>query len=222
MPFIYDMSDVEWPDDDSEPPPPKPEQFQYLRPPEFGGARDPVRFEDPSRAGAPSPSSRRIVDRLLGRSQPTTRDDWKEKAREFVSTMVLELRALGARSVYCRYDGGNDEGFAWLDRVEMRDGASIGCDELVARLRAAGIEDKLRSTGHISGNAGFAGMDALTATISWMLAHEWATRLLGEGYGTGEYTMFGAFSVDLDTCTITDDPNADPVVENIVIDLGRS
>ena len=49
------------------------------------------------------------------------------------------------------------------------------------------------------------------------LSNEWASLLLGESYGTGEYSMYGAFVVDLDKCTITDDPNADPVVQNIDI-----
>ena len=33
---------------------------------------------------------------------------------------------------------------------------------------------------------------------------------LGNGYGTREYSMYGAFVVDLDACTIVDDRNADP------------
>jgi len=49
------------------------------------------------------------------------------------------------------------------------------------------------------------------------LCEEWAEMLLGRGYGTGEYSMYGAFTVDLDTCTVTDDSNADPVVQNITI-----
>ena len=41
--------------------------------------------------------------------------------------------------------------------------------------------------------------------------------LLGVSYGTGEYSMYGAFTVDLATCTITDDRETDPVVQNIRI-----
>ena len=41
--------------------------------------------------------------------------------------------------------------------------------------------------------------------------------LLGRGFGTGEYCMYGAFWVDLEACTIIDDGNADPVVQNITI-----
>jgi hypothetical protein len=49
------------------------------------------------------------------------------------------------------------------------------------------------------------------------LSTEWASLLLGQSFGTGEYLMYGAFTVDLESCTITDDPNADPVVSNIEI-----
>jgi hypothetical protein len=49
------------------------------------------------------------------------------------------------------------------------------------------------------------------------LCNEWASMLLGDSYGTGEYSMYGAFAVDLEACTITDDRAADPIVENIQI-----
>jgi hypothetical protein len=50
-----------------------------------------------------------------------------------------------------------------------------------------------------------------------MLCDEWASMLRGDGFGTGEYSMYGAFTVDLETCAIIDDRNADPIVENIRI-----
>jgi hypothetical protein len=49
------------------------------------------------------------------------------------------------------------------------------------------------------------------------LCNEWASMLLGKSYGTGNYSMYGAFTVDLETCMITDDPNAVPVVRDIEI-----
>jgi hypothetical protein len=53
--------------------------------------------------------------------------------------------------------------------------------------------------------------------IHHWLCNEWAAMLLGDSYGTGEYSMYGAFTVDLEACTIADDPHADPIVENISI-----
>jgi hypothetical protein len=43
MPFIYDKTEIEWPEDDSKPPP-RTDQFVYLSPPKYGGAREPVQF----------------------------------------------------------------------------------------------------------------------------------------------------------------------------------
>jgi hypothetical protein len=45
-----------------------------------------------------------------------------------------------------------------------------------------------------------------------------ASRLLGRGYGTGPFWLYGAFTVDLDACTLVDDRNAGPVVQNIDIE----
>ncbi len=38
MPFIYDESEIEWTDDENDPPAPKRSQFKYISPPMFGGA----------------------------------------------------------------------------------------------------------------------------------------------------------------------------------------
>jgi hypothetical protein len=42
------------------------------------------------------------------------------------------------------------------------------------------------------------------------LCSEWAALLMGDGFGTGDYSMYGAFMVDLDAHTVTDDRVADP------------
>jgi hypothetical protein len=131
MPFVYDETQLEWPedDDDFEPPPPRPDQFVYIPPPDFGGASAPVRFSvvaepDETATGSNGPPTRSIWNRLLG---------WWRPSKE---------------------------------------------------------EERRRG---------------------------WASMLLGEGFGTGEYSMYGAFTVDLETCAITDNRNADPIVENIQI-----
>jgi len=42
----------------------------------------------------------------------------------------------------------------------------------------------------------------------WELAEELASKLLGDGYGTGELSLYGAFKVDLISGAIEDDQNA--------------
>src|SRR5882672_5238390 len=151
MPFVHDQTEIEWPEDDSEPEPPRANQFVYIPPPEFGGAREPVRFsvvlpdaslgpnephppaerEPPAQAGPPR---RSILDRLLGRprlpaAQQSSQGAYQEERKrreqaqdqrrlQLFAVMVPALREIGGRPAYCRYDGGNDEGFAWLDSIE--------------------------------------------------------------------------------------------------------
>jgi len=55
--------------------------------------------------------------------------------------------------------------------------------------------------------------------LDFSLAVNWAAALLGgRGFGTGNYSMYGAFVADLVAETITDDPMAIPVVRDIVIE----
>jgi hypothetical protein len=260
MPFIYDETQVEWPDDDTEPAPPRPDQFVYIPPPQFGGAREPVRFdvssfnapaqlsepEQPSQSHPAAPTEptqeqkRSILERLLGQSLPlgalprsrSSQDENRERAKQeqaqrwerLLSIMVPALRQIGGRRVYCRYDGGHDEGWAWFDSLELQDGERLNLDALGQRLHDIQVHTKLHSASfklhdHYSIRTGGRPSDqgALKSVVNDWLCHEWASMLLGRSFGTGEYSMYGAFTVDLETCTVTDDPGADPVVENIRI-----
>lgn len=132
----------------------------------------------------------------------------------------LTLDALlekGALRFRVRYDGGYDEGFSHPDAVafadRLVDAQAFADDELrtesfVAKVRAAVRSDPRNS---MYGNAADlydkaedkkVARDALDE-----LAHELASRLLGNGYGTGEYQLYGAFNADLKSGQITDDPD---------------
>ena len=234
-------------DDDFEQPPPRPDQFVYVAPPDFGGAPEPVRFsvaaepEGPE-TGSNGPPTRGLWNRLLGWWRPSEEEERRQEIRHelerreqkqlrrrqrFFAAMIPELRKTGVRRVYCRYDGGNDEGFAWLDSVEMQDGERIAAAALPPRLRDARFFDRLRAarvlrqSNMIYDNPRF-DIGSLPDPqkldhIFRDLCNEWATMLVGEGFGTGEYSMYGAFTVDLETRAITDDRSADPIVENIRI-----
>jgi hypothetical protein len=200
MPFVYDETEIEWPDDDSEPPPPRSDQFVYLAPPQLGGAREPVRFSVVAPGAATGESDR-----------------WKKLAQQHLAIMVPALREIGGRRAYCRYDGGHDEGFAWLDSIELSDGARINADAVAQRLYDIQVHSRLRTAGLLNGPREFSDLEQLRDHLRHWLCNDWATMLLGDSYGTGEYSMYGAFTVDLEACTIADDPHADPVVENIAI-----
>src|SRR5262245_26668669 len=123
MPFVYDETEIQWPDDVSEPPPPRADEFVYIPPPQFGGAREPVRFCVLSPAEA---------------SEHETSTDskrWERFTRKFLAIVVPALREVGVRRAYCRYDGGHDEGFAWLDSIELKDGERIPADAVIQRLK---------------------------------------------------------------------------------------
>jgi hypothetical protein len=256
MPFIYDETQVEWPDDDTEPAPPRADQFIYIPPAQFGGAREPVLFIVPSLSAAAQPAEpeqpsqvrplaptepheeqrRSILERLLGRPVPAGAlqklDEDRERAKQeqaqrwerLLSIMIPALRQIGGRRVYCRYDGGNDEGFAWFDSLELQDGERVDLDALGQRLHDIEVQTRLRSAGFelhdfysMRTGAHPSDQGALKGVVEDWLCHEWASMLLGRSFGTGEYSMYGALTVDLETCTITDDPGAGPIVENIRI-----
>lgn len=235
MPFVYDHSQVEWSDADSDPPPPRASEFVYLPTPEYGGQHEPVRFTldvppEPTRATPverPRPS---LWERLLGRRPSTEQiaaavraDAQAQIARGVFSRQRLfavtvpALRALGVKQLYGRYDGGNDEGFSWLDNALLHDGTRIDADALAQRLMDQKFLDLLIARGVIKRIDRMSERDQVRSFVHDWMCTEWATLLLGESYGTGEYVMYGAFVVDLDDCTVTDDPNAAPVTNNIEI-----
>jgi len=204
MPFVYDESDIEWSDEDPEPPRPRADQFQYLRAREFGGEAEPVRFSVPPLRDRSARST----------TKPLALEDVDATTSQLLAVMVPALREVGVRRLYCRYDGGHDEGFAWLDRADMQDGRRIDTDALVRRLGDIRAQDRLLSAGVV-----WSGTSMHEVIHDWLVL-EWASMLLGGGFGTGEYSMYGAFTVDLDACTINDDPNAEAIVRNISIDEG--
>lgn len=251
MPFIHDETEIEWPDDDSEPPPPRPDQFVYLPAPQFGGPSEPARFSitspavsgeqiSPQESGEAGPSAgaprRGFLSRLFGsRNSAAAQQErrasqekiWRQRQREhelqtqrLFAAMVPALRAGGARRAYCRYDGGNDEGWTWLDRYESDDGSRIDLTRLSENLFEMNVHDRLREAGfkvHSTGTSKDEKTAELRSFASEVLVNEWACLMLGGSFGAGEYSIYGAFTVDLVECTVVDDPQADPVVQNIQI-----
>lgn len=247
MPFVFDEEQVEWPEsaaDDYEPPPPRAEDFEYLAPPDFGGAREPVRYSDCVTASDSQHSdttkrlSRRrplklrlmnwLLDRLVGGATEFTeklQNQQQQADRQRIklfSVMVPALRAMGGRNVHCVYDGGNDEGFAWFGSLELAEGR-LTLKEVVSRLAASDVTSELIAAELLRENpqAPLKDTEQLESIVNYSLPEEWACLLLGFGFGTGPFSMYGAFTVDLHECTITDDRGADvPVNGNILIENG--
>ena len=134
MPFNSDQTEIKYPEDELEPPPPRPDQFVYMTTDEYLGEPSIGKFSIlPLSESAPVPPDQPERRGLLGRLMvwmalsPRERHEKrlenegrqhisleKQQRQSLFSTMVPALRSLGVRRAYCRYDGGNDEGFSWL------------------------------------------------------------------------------------------------------------
>jgi hypothetical protein len=240
MPFVYSEEDQEWPEDagdEYEPAPPLPEQFEYLAPPEFGGAREPVKFSDsPSAKAASTGPTRPLKERmflwLVGKTLPGAGDfmaqrkqqeqDAARRRQQLFAVMIPPLRQLGGRYVHCVYDGGNDEGFAWFGSLQTAQG-TLKLDEVCDRLTGTGLPEKLRQAELLHDNPDHprSERESLREILESWLPEEWAVLLLGWGFGTGAFSMYGAFTVDLEACTITDDRDAGVPENGNILICGR-
>ena len=115
------------------------------------------------------------------------------------------LRDLGVKVIYCRYNGGGDEGFAQFSGVKLED-RIIEFDDLKYQLSEGSLGSKtsqyLRSYYRSLGEPS---PEQRVEFFLDLLASSLATFLLGQGYGTGEYSMKGSFRANLETGEITDE-----------------
>src|SRR5262245_21764173 len=106
MPFVH-AEGVEWPDA-YKVPPACAEGFAYVAPVDFCGAPEPVRFSIPTApppAPAPPPQPRGLLHRLLGRPAAPMPPPQACSGDHLLAIMLPVLQEIGARRVYCRYDG---------------------------------------------------------------------------------------------------------------------
>ena len=215
MPYVYDNTQDEWPENDEnfEPPAPAVGAFQYLPAPMMCGATEPVRFDQQGK--------------LLSKPNPMLAAEYNMQAEyglvapageETFAVLLPVLRRAGAAQIYCRYDGGNDEGFAWISHAIANDGQKISVETLCDFIAkspefSAGLAAALAYP-----NDTRTEIEVIREALDFHLCAElWASWLLGSGYGTGEYQMYGAFIVDLVAGSVEDDPNAEAIVQNIEI-----
>lgn len=125
--------------------------------------------------------------------------------------------AIGATTFRVRYDGGGDEGFSHADSVTINGSghpAEVVAKHLGTPAFAAQFRDAAVWPDAMYGNAADVYRDATDEQAAGYaleeLAHALASRLLGDGFGTGEYTLFGAFTADLRTGEIMDHADAEP------------
>jgi hypothetical protein len=136
-------------------------------------------------------------------------DDFGEAVAPQVYALLVNL---GATRMRATYDGGNDEGFAHADAFWFGE-KNQTCEEVARLLSTPEVMGQLReAAAKVQWGEWFAKAETADAAKMALdlLADELAQVLLGEGYGTGEYELYGALVADLRTCEIMDDPSALP------------
>ena len=194
MPYVIEDSKLGW-SEDEEPIPPKAKDFAYMPAAELGGPHGAAELRVPTG------------------SEGVNNEEFEhpQEAR----ALHLALMASGIAKVYCRYDGGHDEGFAWVAYAELATGERLDTLALATKLIANGVPVRKRWPYQRDWSDEL----LIQELLDYPLAVNWAAALLGgHGFGTGEYSMYGAFVADLAAGTITDDAMASPVVRNIKID----
>jgi len=177
---------------------PRVSDFVYMPVKEYGGPSVPAKLRIPTG------------------DEPSDDDEFENPQQ--ARALHLALKASGIAKVYCRYDGGSDEGFAWFDHAELGTGERLDMTALATRLIAHGISVPKR----MPWQKGWSDEQVVQEMLDFPLAVNWAAALLGgRSFGTGPW-MYGAFVADLVEKAITDDPKANPVVRNIAIEgVGR-
>ena len=127
------------------------------------------------------------------------------KLRETSRTTLQELRRLGVTRFVVNYNGGSDEGFAHLGRVRTAKG-STGQTKLIEQLQDGPLGEKpeARNTFYSPQREAQLTRNDWTRDALDLLVYELAVQLLGRGYGTGDFSVEGAFIADLELNTLTD------------------
>jgi hypothetical protein len=140
----------------------------------------------------------------------------RRKLGAAAGAMLDALVAAGATEFRVRYDGGYDEGFSHADSVHFgarivpadRALGDLASPALSARVRAAvAAAPKQRWGDQVGAYAELSDADVARNALD-ELAYELASKLLGDGFGTGEYQLYGVMTADLTSGQITDDPEA--------------
>lgn len=127
------------------------------------------------------------------------------------SRLVYEaLQSMGVTAVRCKYDGGGDEGFAYFGEAMLGD-QTLDAPQLGAQL-AEGVLGQTSATPpeatapqHLLSY--YQNLPPVERAQAYLedFANELATILLGDGFGTGEYSMHGSFKTDFQTGEILDE-----------------
>ena len=116
------------------------------------------------------------------------------KLNEIGRAVLEALVSRGATAFRGRYDGGHDEGFAHADQICFGDQCR-SAEDVAKELSVTSLVDALRPAhakaihylDHKPGDL------TVAKDILDLFADELVSRLVGKGYGTGEYDLYGGF-----------------------------
>lgn len=121
--------------------------------------------------------------------------------------VLQQLREVGVTQLGVRYDGGSDEGFAHFGEAKTLTGLQSRA-QLVDHLKEGSLGEKRERNAYFFPPEHQAQLSRAdwTKDAFELLAFELAALLLGQGFGTGEFSIEGRFIADLQTNTLTDIP----------------
>lgn len=102
---------------------------------------------------------------------------------------------MGATKLYVTYDGGNDEGFAHFQKAVISDG-ELNAEEIGGRLADGVLGEPRAPRSSAYPVANWSSYQWAQSALDTFI-YELATQLLGRSFGTGEYSLEGAFVADL-------------------------
>jgi hypothetical protein len=141
--------------------------------------------------------------------------DFRE-LKGLAALMFQMLTEQAVTKIRVTYDGGYDEGFAHFDGAWIGDEAQA-TDSMLLRLAEVGAKPRILEAIKKPGSTNWYNAEQLFSAAAPEravhfamddLAHPLAEKLVGRGYGTGEYQLYGAFTADLRTGRLLDDPAA--------------
>lgn len=115
------------------------------------------------------------------------------------------LRSIGIHTLRVRYDGGHDEGFSHFEAAQSDD-QLFSLQGLIEAAKIGPLGEDGTEL-HVWNEKDTEISRAQWAQSAlWNLCEELALRLLGRGYGTGEFSLYGRFTADLRSGRIVDEP----------------
>ncbi|RYX85304.1 hypothetical protein EON83_06835 [bacterium] len=150
---------------------------------------------------------KREPDGQLSEYEPAQCPLNQKKLQTTAQLALQELIDLGVTQMTIRYDGGSDEGFTHFQAAKTATG-ELSREEIITSLQNGPLGQSPATPFYYRNPT-----EKLTVTRQqWteealeLFIYELGAQLLGDGFGTGEYSLEGSFIADFQTNLLTDIP----------------